>query len=180
MAQLPIPGWRLVHGGPSAAIYENSAAMPRAWLVPEVELVTEPDGALERMLDENWDPARTGFVSGSNDLAVGSGELVGEATIEARGDGSLTIRTTSDRPALLVMAENWYDGWVVTIDGEPAELRRVNHTFQGVVVGEGEHLVELSFEPESVKLGLLVYLACLALLAGYGGWYLWKGRPAGR
>jgi hypothetical protein len=179
MTELPIPGWRLVHPGPGAYIYENSAAMPRAWLVPETEVVSESDGALTRMLEADWDPARTAFLAEPLDVALSAGPLEGEARVIESGDDRLVVETSADRPALLVLAENWYPGWVATVDGIEAPLVRVNHTFQGVVVDAGEHTIETVFRPRSLYLGLTIYLICMALLVGYGSWFTWRSfRPA--
>ena len=174
MAQLPIPGWRLVHGGPSAAIYENSAAMPRAWLVPEVEVAAEPGEALARMLEADWDPARTAFLAEPLGQPLAGGPLAGEARIAGYGDDRLVVETTADRPALLVIAENWYPGWEATVDGVQTPVVRVNHTFQGVVVGAGPHTVKTEFRPTALYTGLTVYLICLVVLAVYGGWIAWR------
>ncbi len=179
MAELPIPGWRLVHPGPGAYIYENAAAMPRAWLVPETEVVSESDGALPHMLEADWDPARTAFLAEPLDVELPGGALDGEARIVENGDDRLVVETTADRPALLVLAENWYPGWVATVDGVETPLVRVNHTFQGVVVDAGEHTVEAVFRPRSLYRGLTIYLICMALLVGYGSWISWRSlRPA--
>jgi hypothetical protein len=174
MAELPVPGWRLVHGGPGAAIYQNAAAMPRAWLVPDVEVVTEPDGALPRMLEAEWDPAQTAFLAEPLAHRLAGGPLNGEARIDELGDDRLVVSTSSDRQALLVIAENWYPGWVATVDGIETPVVRVNHTFQGVVVEAGEHTVVTEFRPDSLYTGLAIYLVCLALLLAYGGWVGWR------
>jgi uncharacterized membrane protein YfhO len=70
-------------------------------------------------------------------------------------------------PALLVQAESYAPGWVATIDGEPAELHRVNWTFRGVVVPPGHHTVELKYQPQWLSASLPVsLLAWLGLLLG--------------
>ena len=174
MAELPVPGWRLVHRGPGAAIYQNAAAMPRAWFVPDVEVVTEPDGALTRMLEAEWNPAQTAFLAEPLAQPLARGSLNGEARIDELGDDRLVVSTSSDREALLVIAENWYPGWVATVDGVETPVVRVNHTFQGVVVGAGEHRVETEFRPASLYTGFAIYAFCLALLLAYGAWLGWR------
>ncbi len=131
------------------------------------------------MLEADWDPARTAFLAEPLDVELPGGALDGEARIVENGDDRLVVATTADRPALLVLAENWYPGWVATVDGVETPLVRVNHTFQGVVVDAGEHTVEAVFRPRSLYRGLTIYLICMALLVGYGSWISWRSlRPA--
>lgn len=184
MAQLPLPGWRLVHEGPSALIYENPAATPRAWLVPEVEVVTEADAAPERMLEPGWEPLRTAFVYDALPAGLGTGALQGDAAVTSYEQDRIVVRATASRPALLVLADNYYEGWDATVDGADTPILRVNHTFRGVVVPAGEHEVVFTFRPAGLMAGLWIYLAVLAALAAYGAWAAWiawrepRGEPA--
>ena len=53
---------------------------------------------------------------------------------------------------LLVFSEVHYpEGWQLTIDGEPAELLRVNYALRGMVVPAGEHTVQMTFAMPSVQ-----------------------------
>ena len=170
MAQVPLPGWTRVHDGPSALIYENPAATPRAWLVSDVETLPEGDGAVQRMLQPGWDPARTAFVYEEAPEGLGSGPLEGSVLVREHRHDRVTLQASASRPALLVLADNWYPGWQATVDGAEVPIHRVNHTFRGVVVPAGEHEVVFTFRPPELYLGLWIYLGSLALLALAGVW----------
>ena len=43
------------------------------------------------------------------------------------------------------------EGWQLTIDGEPADLLRVNYALRGVVVPTGTHTVEMAFVLPAVQ-----------------------------
>ncbi len=51
----------------------------------------------------------------------------------------------------MVFSEIYYPGWTATIDGEEAELGRVNYVLRALLVKPGRHEVVLSFFPKSVK-----------------------------
>ncbi len=68
------------------------------------------------------------------------------------------------KPALLALTEVWYPGWEVRVDGEPAELLRVNYLQRGVRLGEGEKRVEMVFRPRPWRIGAAVSLVSWSLL----------------
>ena len=63
----------------------------------------------------------------------------------------LTYDVHSDKGGVVVFSEIYYPGWTATIDGEPAELGRVNYILRALNVKPGSHEVVLDFHPTSVK-----------------------------
>jgi hypothetical protein len=165
------PRLREVHRG-SALVYENLGALPRAWLVPEVVTTTVPDGALEILKRQGFDPRRTAVVNSDSPVRLSGGPLQGAAELAEYTPDRVVVRTRQDRAALLVLADNIYEGWTAEVDGRPAPVLRTNHTFRGVVVPAGEHRVVFTFRTANLRTGLYVYLACLALAAAFGLWLL--------
>jgi hypothetical protein len=64
--------------------------------------------------------------------------------------GSIRIRTSSDRPALLVVSQNHYPGWTAEVDGAEAEIVTADASFMGVIVPSGGHTVGFGFQPRHV------------------------------
>ncbi len=166
-AEFQDPRLREVHRG-SALVYENLGALPRAWLVPNVVATNGADGALEIMKQEGFDPRATAVVNTPNPVRLPAGSLEGTVQVAEYLPDRVVIRTRQNREALLVLADNFYEGWQARIDGTRVPVLRTNHTFRGVVVGPGEHEVIFSFEPKQLYTGFLVYCVGLALLAVYG------------
>lgn len=82
----------------------------------------------------------------------------------------ITFKVDKTRPAVLVLADAWYPGWRATVDGNPAEVVRVDGLFRGVELGEGEHEVVLEYVPNSLRWGLgISALSGLILMAGLWG-----------
>jgi hypothetical protein len=173
MAPLANPALREVHRG-TALIYENTEALPRAYLVPEVEPAS-PQGAIEQMARAGWDPRRTAFVAGEPPRLART-PLEGDAAILEHTPDHVRIQVRASRPALLVLADNDYEGWHVRIGGNPAQPLRVNHTFRGVVVPAGASEVVWEFRPASLRLGFWIYLAGFGILGLYGVWLLLRAR----
>lgn len=165
MAPLLHPRLREVHRG-TALVYENTAALDRAYLVPAVQKLPE-DGILGAMTAGGWNPAQTAFVPADAAVNLPGGPLTGSARVTAHGPDRVTVQATASRPALLVLADNYYTGWKATVDGRETPIIRTNHTLRGVVVPAGTHAVEFTFHPDDLYTGFYLYLAGFAVLAAY-------------
>lgn len=69
-----------------------------------------------------------------------------------------------DAPGALVLADAWYPGWQVTIDGRPAPLLRANYLFRAVLLPAGQHRVQFEYRPASLRTGAGVSLAAAVFL----------------
>ena len=90
---------------------------------------------------------------------------------------NLTYEVKSSKGGVIVFSEIYYPGWKATIDGQPAELGRVNYILRALNVKAGTHKVVLDFHPTSIKntetvayIGYVVL--CILLVVGL--WFEWK------
>ncbi len=75
------------------------------------------------------------------------------------------IEATLERPGLVVLADVFYPGWTLTIDGTPAPIYQVNRLMRGAAVQAGNHRLVYTYFPGSFRVGRVVSLSCLGLLA---------------
>jgi len=75
-----------------------------------------------------------------------------------------TLRVTTDRPALLVISENYFPAWRATVDGEPAPVLRADYTFRAVPVPAGTHEVRFEYRSEVLQASAVVSVGMLGLL----------------
>lgn len=174
-SELQVPWLREVFRGQQAIVYENTLALPRAYLAERAVPVAD-SGGIVAMQDSSWNPLTTAFVETARPLGLPEGPLQGNAQVTRYEPDQVTVRTTSNRAALLVLSDNWYKDWHATVDGKAVDILRTNHAFRGVVVPAGTHTVEFRFQPRELYTGLNIYLACLALLALYGIYLLIRSR----
>jgi hypothetical protein len=90
----------------------------------------------------------------------------GEGRVEAFDEQHGRISLTTDGPAegLLVVTTTWYPGWQAHVDGQEAQILRVNGGFMAIRTPPGRHQVELVFWPTTIVWLLRVGLAAGALL----------------
>lgn len=90
---------------------------------------------------------------------------------------NLVYEVNSSKGGVVVFSEIYYPGWTATIDGQPAELGRVNYILRALRVQAGKHTVVLDFHPTSLrKTETVAYVGygILVLLIIIGVWTEWK------
>jgi hypothetical protein len=163
-ARVEHPALEEIHAGQQAVIYRNRNALPRAFLVGSTEVVAG-NAAIDRLLAPDFDAGTTAILAEPlpADVEVQPG-ATGVVEWTERGFDAMTLRVTADRPALLVVLDNWYPAWEATVGGRAAPVLRANHTFRAIPVPPGEHAVTLRYSGGTLRGGAFISLAVLALL----------------
>lgn len=169
-------GLEEVYAGPPT-IYRNRNALARAFLVGETE-VLDGDAAAARLVAPTFEPRRTALLAEPLPAADAPQPGVqGTVQWEQRALERFTLRVTADRPALLVVMDNWYPAWKARVDGREVPIVRANYSFRGVPVGAGEHTVEFFYDAGYLRTASFASIALMLLLLGVGvGGALARGR----
>ena len=76
---------------------------------------------------------------------------------------------------MAVFSEIYYPGWTAKIDGVPADILRANYVLRAMAIPAGKHVIEMTFDPASVKTtetiahtGLYILLLCIGLALFFG------------
>ena len=78
---------------------------------------------------------------------------------------NLTYEVKSSKGGIVVFSEVYYPGWTATIDGQKAELGRVDYILRALQVKPGTHKVVLDFHPSSLKMTETVAYVGYGILA---------------
>lgn len=173
----------------------------RARLLTNYEVVEGP-AAVDRLVDPDFDPGtsvilaeepplqigRTGAGGGAGEgggagVEAGAPDAsapVGSVTWLERGTDRQRVRVSTDRSALLVIADNWYPGWRARVDERETPLLRAYHTLRAVAVPAGEHEVVLEFTSATVRTGLWISVVSLLVVVGFSGFSVAIRRRRGR
>ena len=145
----------------------NPYAQGNAWFVDNIRYVEDANHELdglaqvslrhEAVADRRFEP------------------ILGQAT---PADSTASIKLVSYEPnrleytaesrqgGVVVFSEIYYPhGWTATVDGQPAELGRVNYVLRAMRLQPGQHKVVLSFLPASLSVTEGLAFGALALLA---------------
>ncbi len=150
-------------------LYRNHGARPLATLVGCAYPADGPEAALAALA--TLDPTREAVVEAEAaalpaDLWACAGDPAGTATLRSKRDDAWRIRTTTTRPALLVIAQSLYPGWHATLDGMPTPLLPADLAFGALPVPAGTHEVELDYRPAWLRPALGLAAAAFAGLLG--------------
>ncbi|MBN1639765.1 MAG: YfhO family protein [Anaerolineae bacterium] len=177
--QTPVPDhFVLVWDGGEHRIYQNTAVLPRAFVVYDVVLASGDISALQAARAEGFDPRTQLALKQSSGAQSTPGAQTGdgEATVVRRGPNDLDLRVTTPADGYLFVGEMWMPGWVAYVDGEETEVLQANYTFRAVRVPAGTHDVHLAYKPAAWTVGLSLTLATVVGHAVWGACHLVRRR----
>lgn len=173
------PGWELIAGprdAPELAecfLYRATSPLPRAFCVARATPIAEIGARLAARGD--WDPAAEAAVEQPWAAArpftravVSEPRFVGNA--EVRIDAEL------DGDGLLVLTEQHFPGWTVSVDGAEREVLQVDAIFRGVALAAGRHEVVFRYAPRSLRRGLVLAVIGVALASAVCAWLVVRSR----
>ena len=158
-----------LQGGQTVPI-QNPYALGNAWFVDKISYVKNANEEIQQVGKINLRHEAVADEKFQSQL----GEAVTQDTtstvaIKSYEPNQLTYEVNSGKGGVLVFSEIYYPGWTATVDGEPAELGRVDYILRALQVKPGRHEVVLSFFPKSVDTTETVaYLAYVILLLVVG------------
>jgi membrane protein YfhO len=160
--------YREVYADREIRVLENTAAFPRAFLVPDARVAPSLGTALSQMVHQPFQP--DGQVILADDTTTQSTGLAGSrgghgtARVVDYGPNNVRVHIAADADAWLVLSDTYYPGWTATVDGQPVSVLRGDLLFRVVPVPAGEHDVEFRFEPASIEIGAAITLLSVAIV----------------
>ncbi|MBQ8172232.1 MAG: YfhO family protein [Oscillospiraceae bacterium] len=82
-------------------------------------------------------------------------------------NSGFTAKTDYDTDELVVFSVPYDSGWSATVNGQPAEIEKVNGGFVSVYVSAGESDIVFTYTTPGIKLGLMATVCGTALLGLY-------------
>ncbi len=149
-----------------AYVVKRESALPRTYHVHRT--IHEPDDAraLDRLRSASFRPRQEAVVSEPilplGDPPDGDGE---SAAITSYEPEKIVIEATCASPCLLVLTDLHYPGWMAYVDGEESSIYRVNTLYRGLRLEAGSHEIVYHYRPRSFRIGSLISLGTLALIA---------------
>ena len=150
-------------------VFEDPRAFPRAWIVHETIVKSNPDRLYSSLNDPALDLHRTALLEVRLPHAPETGNETRE-TIRFRSyePNHISIAVTEESQGLLVLSELYYPGWRATVNGKPAPIYRVDGALRGILAPRGQSRIELDYRPASFYLGATItLLTLLCVVVGF-------------
>ena len=140
-----------LQGGQTVPL-QNPYTYGNAWFVDKIQYAANANEEIEVIGKLNLRHEAVADVKFKTQLGEAvEQDSVSIVTIKAYEPNELTYEVNSGKGGVVVFSEVYYPGWTATVDGQPAELGRVNYILRALNVKPGKHDVVLTFKPKSVN-----------------------------
>jgi hypothetical protein len=155
--------------------------MPRAALVGQWAVEPDRDRVFALLGQPGFDPLRLVVLEWDPKLPAGKASgSPGSVRVTGSSSDHLTIEADVNTAAILVVTDNYTDGWrVVPLEGSASgayEIIPANYTLRGVPLAPGHHHIRMEYRPASFVIGVWLSLAGAAAWMAAAGVLLWRRR----
>ncbi|MEA2030393.1 MAG: hypothetical protein U9N55_02195 [candidate division Zixibacteria bacterium] len=153
-----------------AAIVQNDNAFPRVYLVNQYQVINDRQDIYPKVLSGQGNLRQTVYLEEEPPLDISKDSLAGDsAWIIDYAEDTVTVGVNCTGNRLLVLTDNYYDAWQVTVDSHPAHLMRAYGSFRAVAVPSGTKEVKFVFKSTRYRLGkLATWFTSLYLFVVFG------------
>lgn len=157
----------IITGDQQRPVVVNTGALGNAWLVNSIRYVDNADAEMTAIGDIDLSSAavadrKFANVLGRNVPLSAAGDTV---YLTRYSPGKLEYRAKTGNGGLAVFSEIYFPwGWKATVDGDPVELGRVDYVLRAMRLPAGIHVIEMTFDPESLHVTAAVAYVCIILV----------------
>jgi hypothetical protein len=146
------------------AIVKNHSSVPRVYSPSSYEVIADSRAILQRLFDETFSPTTTVILEEKPPLDPSVFLSPVQTSIVSYQPNEVILNSVSGGTSILVLTDNYYQGWKAYIDTTSVPIYRANYTFRAVVVPSGHHIVRFTYQPQSFILGLYISVGVLAVV----------------
>lgn len=149
---------------------QNLNAMGNAWFVNSVQYVNTANEELENTGVKN--PRTTAVVDGQFKTVLNNvpealpADSTAQIKLVAYAPNHLKYEAESQQGGVVVFSEIYYPDWTATIDGNAADIARADYVLRAMYIPAGKHVIEMTFDPQSIHTTEAVAWASMLILLG--------------
>ena len=162
-------------------VLRNNNALPRVFLANEYRVFDNHKEIYPLILEGSDDLKEIVYLEKEPSLTITQDSTIADTVwIEKYDPDSITIRTECTANRLLVLTDNYFDAWHVSIDGNPAELLRSYGTFRAVALPAGTKRVEFWYNSNRYATGKMMTTSTFIFLLLVSAVYIFTRRRKGQ
>lgn len=148
-------------------LVENTAVLPRAYLVSKALTAESPSEVNQTLQAETFDYRGSVVLETATPPRLSEGG--GTVTWTRRDTDHIELSVDAKGDSVLVISDTEYPGWECEVDGIETPILRANLTFRAVAVAAGKHKVAMHFRPASARYGLILSALSAVVILCYCG-----------
>ena len=153
-------------------VFKVPRPLPRSSVVGGARIAPGTAAAIAAISAGDFDPRREVVLDSGAGRAAPEA-FIGRSRIEESRPDRVRVAIEASHAGYAVLSDAYDRGWRATVDGVPVPVERANVCFRAVPVPAGSHVVEYTYRPRSVILGLAV--AAVTALLGLA--WMWFRQP---
>ncbi len=146
-------------------IYQNQKALPRAFVVGQVKVISDEEKILSELA--LFDPKKLAILEEKPGWTLDDFSLFQEAEVTFFSPNKIVVQANLSNPGLLVLSELWYPGWRAYDNSREVKIHRADYLLRSVYLEEGRHTVEFVYDPLSFRVGRWVSAGAVLGLVVY-------------
>ena len=160
------PGFKLVSDQDGVRIYQNTMARPRVQFAAHYLRAANLQECKQIMARHDWQTRPMPIIETDRQPAPEPSALSkhAEVHIVTEKTTGVDIAVQTDTAGYVLLADTFYPGWQVVVDGHPGTISRANGAQRAVFVEPGEHRVQFSYAPASIRLGATISISTLVIV----------------
>jgi hypothetical protein len=148
-------------GSSGINIFENPSAYPRVWSVHQV--LAAPGGPM--WTDQKFDArSMVRLASGPEPALAACPSAADDVQLRYHAANHLRIAANMQCRGMVIVADTWFPGWRAWVDGRSVPIEQADGGVRGVVVDEGNHIIEMRYLPASILVGGLMTLLSVGIV----------------
>lgn len=157
---------RYIIANPQAEPLRNVHALGNAWFVGSLDYVDGADAEMAAL--DTLNPACAAVADAKFRDVLGNAAEVADGDsiiLTSYAPNRLEYATNSRNGGVGVFSEIYFPwGWSATIDGEPAQIGRVNYILRAMKIPAGTHKIVMEFKPRSIAVTNGIAYAAIGLV----------------
>lgn len=158
--------FEIAYQGMQYQVLRNKNSQPRVSLFYEYSIVSSAEEALNKILSPDFKVGKDLILEKNVPFPPTNGS--GSVEIRKYGTNEKVFTVKTDKPAFLIIRENFNPDWECYIDNKKEKIYLANYLFYGVFIPEGEHSIQFVYNSKPFILscwlsftGLMIFLTIL-------------------